>query len=141
MPRIRRVYLRRCTEAESRTTREKRMHKTAVAIVLVAVLAALIGASYSAARTSQPAGDTAIHTRSAHTVKRFAIRSAEYFTRTYYGVSLTSGTARCRKSGPVRWNCQVNLGGGECTGLLKLLDEGPGGPPLYILENRIGCAE
>jgi hypothetical protein len=79
--------------------------------------------------------------RPATTVERFAARTTQHFLRTYAGEAAALPVSRCTKAAGGLWRCRVSVNGGECVVNLKILDEGPVGPPLYVLNLQARCDE
>jgi hypothetical protein len=87
------------------------------------------------------AGASPFRLRSPAAVEQFASHTAQHFLRTYAGEGGGSPVARCARPQNEIWRCRVSTDGGECVVNLSILDEGPGGPPLYVLNQRARCDE
>jgi hypothetical protein len=84
---------------------------------------------------------SAVRRRSATVVQTFAIETTRHYLDTYVGVAAELPVSRCSRAELGRWRCRVSVDGGECVVSLQILDEGPTGPPLYVLGLRARCSE
>jgi hypothetical protein len=125
------------SNTSARTTRRTRPARV---LPRLRRLLALISAAVLIAPASLAAASP-FRLRSAGTVEQFASHAAQHFLRTYAGEGAGSPVARCATPHTEIWRCRVSTNGGECVVNLNILDEGPGGPPLYVLNLRARCDE
>jgi hypothetical protein len=105
-----------------------------------AILVTLVGALLYAS----PALAFHLQRRASITVRQFAAQRAERFLSTYLGESIGQRPAlsatTCQKGATEMWHCQVGRRP-FCVVKLGILDEGPSGPPLYVVSLSARCPE